>query len=921
MDVTRTSRYERYDGGSPAAEIPIFEAMAREIMRVQERNRRRAGLRSVRRAFHARPLLGVEDARLEVGPALGPDLRQGCFVPGATLPVTVRLSAASGMPRPDTEPDLYGLAVRVHADGVSHDLLMTNFEVSPAANAREFVAMAVATAGRTSRAGRLVGLLTRLPLRVGPRATLRIVRNLARSARTVDSLAEETYWSRGAILWGTAGPVRYRLRPLVTPAAAKVDGASRLRGDLARRLSAGEVVFAFEVQRFVSERRTPVEDTAKRWDAPWEPVARLVLPQRECASAESVLAEHRVERLAFNPWNTTDDFRPLGNLNRARRAAYEASSACRSAERYPEDEPRRQALAAAAAGTVFRVVDRVRPWHALPTPLALLNLSLMRRRLRQHNLIDPARPDSVEVRSPATPSAEARTGRTYTGRDNDLSEPAMGSVGTVFGRNMANGPTVLGSPDPISVADRLMTRGRFIPAPSLNVLAAAWIQFQVHDWVNHRRRPLADDPIRLPLPPGRPWRNRPGDGPPDREMLIARDADAGINATSHWWDGSEVYGADEERARELREDKGRGARLVLDGGHLPLDRGLPLTGFSDSWWLGLSIVQTLFAREHNAVCDALEQEYPGLGPERTYQTARLVVSALIAKIHTVEWTPAILATEVIDQALNVNWRGAQSHLLTRFGLRLLDPRAVHGIPGSSPGHDGVPFALTEEFVTVYRMHPLIPDDYVFLDHASGRERERAEFLDIHGLGAEKMHRRIGLPDAVFSFGKASPGAVSLHNFPNALRAFERDGEMVDLAVVDILRTRTRGVPRYNEFRAALHMPPVRSFAELTDDPSTRATLAELYGEVDRVDTVVGLLAEQPPAGFGFSDTAFRIFLLMASRRLQSDRFLTVDYRPEIYTELGLDWVERGGMADVIRRHCPELSGTVPEGRSVFAPWS
>ena len=87
-----------------------------------------------------------------------------------------------------------------------------------------------------------------------------------------------------------------------------------------------------------------------------------------------------------------------------------------------------------------------------------------------------------------------------------------------------------------------------------------------------------------------------------------------------------------------------------------------------------------------------------------------------------------------------------------------------------------------------------------------------------------------------------------------------------------------------------------------------------------MDTVVGLLAERPPKGFGFSDTAFRMFLLMASRRLQSDRFLTVDYRAEVYTELGLDWVERCGMAEVVRRHCPELTA-VPGGKAVFAPWT
>ena len=55
--------------------------------------------------------------------------------------------------------------------------------------------------------------------------------------------------------------------------------------------------------------------------------------------------------------------------------------------------------------------------------------------------------------------------------------------------------------------------------------------------------------------------------------------------------------------------------------------------------------------------------------------------------------------------------------------------------------------------------------------------------------------------------------------------------------------------------------------------------------------MVGLMAEPLPEGMGFSDTAFRIFLLMASRRLKSDRFLSQDYRPEIYTKQGIDWVE------------------------------
>jgi hypothetical protein len=270
--------------------------------------------------------------------------------------------------------------------------------------------------------------------------------------------------------------------------------------------------------------------------------------------------------------------------------------------------------------------------------------------------------------------------------------------------------------------------------------------------------------------------------------------------------------------------------------------------------------------------------------------------------------------------MSINWRGAPDEWLTRLGLRLLDSHALGGIPRTKPDHGGVPFSLTEEFVTVYRMHPLIPDDYVFVDHETGKVKAEARFDEISGAATEQMLREIGLADSLYSLGIANPGAVTLHNFPRALRQFVRDGEVVDLAVVDLVRTRRRGVPRYNDFRAGLHMPRIRRFEQLTTDPDTLAALKGLYRSVDELDTVVGLLAEEPPAGFGFSDTAFRIFLLMASRRLQSDRFLTVDFRPEVYTPLGMEWIERGSMADVVQRHCPQLAALVGTGKAAFAPW-
>ena len=61
--------------------------------------------------------------------------------------------------------------------------------------------------------------------------------------------------------------------------------------------------------------------------------------------------------------------------------------------------------------------------------------------------------------------------------------------------------------------------------------------------------------------------------------------------------------------------------------------------------------------------------------------------------------------------------------------------------------------------------------------------------------------------------------------------------------------------------------------------------------------MVGMYAEPPPEGFGFSDTAFRIFMLMASRRLKSDRFLSQDSSSGDLYEDAIAWVEETSMKD------------------------
>ena len=84
--------------------------------------------------------------------------------------------------------------------------------------------------------------------------------------------------------------------------------------------------------------------------------------------------------------------------------------------------------------------------------------------------------------------------------------------------------------------------------------------------------------------------------------------------------------------------------------------------------------------------------------------------------------------------------------------------------------------------------------------------------------------------------------------------------------------------------------------------------------------MIRLYVERKPKGFGFSDTAFRLFILMASRRLESDRFFTRDYRPEVYTQAGLDWVDANWMRTVLLRHFPELASALAGVSNPLAPW-
>ena len=387
-------------------------------------------------------------------------------------------------------------------------------------------------------------------------------------------------------------------------------------------------------------------------------------------------------------------------------------------------------------------------------------------------------------------------------------------------------------------------------------------------------------------------------------------------------------------------------------------------------------------------------------PDELFEVARLVVAAEIAKIHTTEWTTQLLYNEPLNRGMNANWHGvfekqevvadALKEVVRRLddsndakkanslyaalvggpGIFGLGNRVYEGVPlvglidpdkqdrwdlknddhiNGGVNHFGSPFNFPEEFITVYRLHPLLPDliEYREWTNEPNVIRRKVPVIETFRGKATEAMRQKGLANWALSMGRQRLGALTLQNHPQFLQnlktpRLQSPTQQIDIAALDLIRDRERGIPRYNEFRRQYGLKQLTSFDDFVDtrlpqdSPARREqeqlvnTLREVYGQhpcdsskkitearlnddgspindclghphgslidnIEDVDTVVGWLAEfRRPHGFAISETQFVVFILNASRRLFSDRFFTSSFRPEFYSTLGVEWVMHNG---------------------------
>eukprot|EP00775_Hariotina_reticulata_P000236 gene236-440_t len=377
-------------------------------------------------------------------------------------------------------------------------------------------------------------------------------------------------------------------------------------------------------------------------------------------------------------------------------------------------------------------------WLWLPPVVQVAYLIAKRTLLREKNISVPSLPAPSTMQESGVP-ADART---FEGSHNNFEKPTMGMTRCPFIRNTlpvaGNRSGAVSGPDPVMVSERILARPKSADGqtqtktrPLVNLLGGAWIQFMIHDWFELQKDVNAP-PVTFPRPDGAVMPLQPA--VKNREGNI-------FNNHDHWWSGCQIYGTTPERAKEIRSHVDGKIKLTSkgpvtsDGSYLPLDSdGKELVGFNLNLWSGLQLLHYLFAKEHNTICNMLKQKHPEWDDDKLFSAARLINTALIARIHTVEWTCAIVQHPA----------GRASQLF-------------FGIPGGNtvlPG-DKIPFAHSDEFVMVGlgdRMHALLPDKVNVHEAHTGRKLNTVNLDDLIFEKGTTVNTTLKLEDLYTTLG-------------------------------------------------------------------------------------------------------------------------------------------------------------------------
>jgi len=321
------------DGGGPAEDAAI-QAIAAMLLDSVRRHTRPGAVaqRDAHPKHHA-----IVRAEFQVEADLPADLRHGVFATPRSYPAWIRLSNGAPEIRPDAKWDQRGLAIKLldvpgrkllpdEADAATQDFVLASYPRFFIRSVADYVAFTRAAA--TRRTSTLFSYFFQ-----GPPWRWRIheLGALLGSLRPAADLLALRYWSQTAYRLGPH-VVKYSVGPIAAaeePLARRDRSPNFLRERLAARLAQAPAQLPFLVQRRTDPASMPIEDATVEWSearAPLVRVATITIPvQRFDSPQQMALAE----RIAYTPWHTLPEHRPLGSVNRARRTVYQAVSRLR----------------------------------------------------------------------------------------------------------------------------------------------------------------------------------------------------------------------------------------------------------------------------------------------------------------------------------------------------------------------------------------------------------------------------------------------------------------------------------------------------------------------------------------------------------------------------------------------------------------
>ncbi|MBI5900721.1 MAG: catalase [Rhodocyclales bacterium] len=306
-----------------ADEAERHAGYAREFAAIQARKSERYGKG---RALHRKQQLGLR-GRFEVLGDLPEHAAHGVFARPGEFEAWVRLSNGGPDRQADHKPDIRGFAVKLRGvtgpgalgSGATdaQDFLLINHPAFAFAGADEFVGLAKHL---VAGPGALLGYLVR---RYGVFGAMGMIKRLgAAFKRPFTGFATENFHSATPI---ACGPYAARVRLLRASSEPRPGASGDWAGDFMRRLALDALRFELQLQFFVDEQRTPIEDASVDWPedvAPYLTVGVLTLPPQDHSSGEGRELAAAIEAAAFDPWVALAEHRPLGEVMRARKVVY-----------------------------------------------------------------------------------------------------------------------------------------------------------------------------------------------------------------------------------------------------------------------------------------------------------------------------------------------------------------------------------------------------------------------------------------------------------------------------------------------------------------------------------------------------------------------------------------------------------------------